>query len=61
MAFITQTRQRKYLCSGKLCFLNKCTLPEKKNVFFGIRRVTIILGFVKEKDQRKYKKDMKFL
>ena len=34
MAFITQIGQRKYLCSGKLCFLNKCTLRKKKNVFF---------------------------
>ncbi len=33
VAFITQIRQRKYLCSGKLCFLNKCTLW-KKMFFF---------------------------
>ena len=35
VAFITQIRQRKYLCLGKLCFLNKCTLlKEKMFVFF---------------------------
>jgi hypothetical protein len=33
VAFITQIRQRKYLCSGKLCFLHKCTLQEKKMFF----------------------------
>ncbi len=33
VAFITQIRQRKYLCLGKLCFLNKCTLLKEKMFF----------------------------
>ena len=47
VAFITQIRQRKYLRSEKLCFLNKCTLW--KNVFFLIMTSDNYIGLRQRK------------